>query len=219
LLETIGADHFEHRLIDLSDKPDDFLEKYRLAAGSPVASGMVPLLEHQEQLVIESDVVAKYVAQNVGENDGMYPATTNPEACQTIDQFLSTWYPIVDKYYDLLCAGSVQSAKKRQEIFADSLSVLESQLLDDGFLLGDTFSLAECICAPWVQRFFVTLPYFRGIDFQEQILSPYPNVARWMAAVSSRPSVLESKCDEEEMLNAARRYYVSFVSPDAPGRL
>jgi glutathione S-transferase len=218
-LETIGADHFEHRLIDLSDKPNDFLEKYRLAAGSPVASGMVPLLEHQEQLVIESDVVAKYVAQNVGEKDDMYPATTNPEACQAIDQFLSTWYPVVDKYYDLLCAGSVQSAKKRQEIFADSLSVLESQLLDDGFLLGDTFSLAECICAPWVQRFFVTLPYFRGIDFQEQILSLYPNVARWMAAVSSRPSVLESKCDEEEMLNAARRYYVSFVSPDAPGRL
>jgi glutathione S-transferase len=218
LLETIGADHFEHRLIDLSDKPDDFLEKYRLAAGSPVASGMVPLLEHQEQLVIESDIVAKYVAQNVGENDDMYPATTNPKACQTIDQFLSTWYPIVDKYYHLLGARSVKSAKKSQEIFADSLSVLEPQL-GDQFLLGDTFSLAECICAPWVQRFFVTLPYFRGVDFQEQILSPYPNVARWMATVSSRPSVLESKCDEEEMLNAARRYYVSFVSPGAPGRL
>merc|ERR1711939_1275348 len=38
------------------------------------------------------------------------------------------------------------------------------------FLLGDDFSFAECICAPWVQRFFVTLPYFRGIDFDHRII-------------------------------------------------
>ena len=217
----MGADHFEHRLIDLSDKPDDFVQTYRMAAENPVASGMVPLLEHGDHLVIESDVVAKYVSQFVGEDDYMYPASTNLIACKTIDNFLSTWYPVVDKYYDVLCAGSVESASKREKHFAQSLSSLESQLSsgkkNGDFLLGDTFSLAECICAPWVQRFFVTLPYFRGMDFQTTVLSPYPNLAKWMAAVSSRPSVVASKCDEEEMKNAALRYYVSFVSPGASG--
>lgn len=215
----MGADHFEHRIIDLSDKPDDFVETYRMAAENPVASGMVPLLEHGDHLVVESDVVAKYIAQYVGKDDAMYPASTNLKACESIDNFLSTWYPVVDKYYDVLCAGSVESAAKRETIFAQSLSSLESQLSDKrngDFLLGGTFSLGECICAPWVQRFFVTLPYFRGMDFNK-VLLPYPKLAKWMSAVSAQPSVVASKCDEQEMKNAALRYYVSFTSPGAPG--
>ena len=53
---------FKHVLIDLSNKPTEFLDKYQLASGN--RRGLVPLLEHDDNLVIESDVVAKYVAQN-----------------------------------------------------------------------------------------------------------------------------------------------------------
>mmetsp|Transcript_31991 Transcript_31991/g.52828 ORF Transcript_31991/g.52828 Transcript_31991/m.52828 type:complete len:118 (+) Transcript_31991:426-779(+) len=78
------------------------------------------------------------------------------------------------------------------------------------------FSVAECIAAPWVQRIFVTLPYYRSMDFSGDILMAYPKVERWMEAVRNKPSVIASMCPEDEMKAAAERYYVSFVTKGAP---
>ena len=213
MLETVGADGFEHKIIDLGNKPDDFLDKYRLATGN--SRGMVPLLEDGETLVVESDVVAKYVAENFG-GAALYPS----DAVDQIEDFLDNWHSIVDKYYDVLSATSQKSATDKEKIFTKSFSALEAQFLEGGagdFLLGDNFSVVECICGPWIQRFFVTLPYYRSLDLEKTVLPSYPSVERWMQAVRRRPSVMESKCDEQEMLAAAERYYVSFVSPGAPG--
>mmetsp|Transcript_26595 Transcript_26595/g.37455 ORF Transcript_26595/g.37455 Transcript_26595/m.37455 type:complete len:151 (+) Transcript_26595:389-841(+) len=150
----------------------------------------------------------------------MYPAQ-DAESRLRIDNFLKCWDSVVDSYYTYLCASSESSAKSGQEEFSESLVKLEEQLSGDGhFCLGKTFSIAECIAAPWVQRFFVTLPYFRGVDFSQDVLpARCKKVARWMSAVRERPSVIASACPEDEMLEAAKKYYVSFVSPGAPGVL
>ena len=79
------------------------------------------------------------------------------------------------------------------------------------------FSFAECVAAPWVQRFFVTLPYFRGIDFEGDILRAFDALPGWMRAVRDRASCRESICPEGEMIDAAKRYYVSYLSPGATG--
>jgi len=180
--------------------------------------------------VIESDVVAKYIAEQVHRgnfNDSMYPSRSNCDACQTIDNFLEVWMDVVDHYYDVLTVPPSVGEKgvaKTMNIFESSLSVLEEVLsqntapVESGggdFLLGDMFSLAECIAAPWVQRFYVTLPYFRSVDFQNTML-PFGRTTKWMEAVCRRKSVVESKCPEEEMIAAARKYYVSYVTPGAP---
>jgi len=86
------------------------------------------------------------------------------------------------------------------------------------YLLGEHFSLAECISAPWIQRFFVTLPYFRDIDFVHE-LQRTGRLSDWMKSVCARPSVIESKCPDSEMIAAAKRYYVSFITPGAKGTL
>ena len=74
------------------------------------------------------------------------------------------------------------------------------------------------MAAPWVQRFFVTLPYFRGIDFDD-VLRAFDALPGWTRAVRDRASCRESICPEGEMLDAAKRYYVSYLSPGATGRL
>lgn len=184
---------------------------------------------------MESDVVAKYVAQNVGtageeDYDVMYPVA-DAEIRGRIDHFLEIWYPVVDSYYSFLCATSESSVNSALEKFRTSLKLLEIELPDvesssstteDGgyFFLGDAFSVAECIAAPWIQRFYVTLPYFRGVGFKENVLpSECTKVGRWANSVRARPSVAISACPKDEMLAAARRYYVSYVSPGAPGKL
>lgn len=212
----------------MSNKPSTFLSKYKQASGG-YGSGLVPLLEHGEKLVIESDVVAKYIAQNIphanGKKDYLYP-DSDIQACHLIDSFLSKWYLATDRYYDLLCARSMNEVKTTKLDFFNALKSLEdilnNEMIDEyqggPFLLGKHFSLAECISAPWVQRFFVTLPYFRDIDVDSELKS-MNRLSTWMNATRERPSVVASKCPTDEMIAAAKRYYVSFITPGAKGRL
>uniref|UniRef100_A0A7R9ZG78 GST C-terminal domain-containing protein n=1 Tax=Pseudictyota dubia TaxID=2749911 RepID=A0A7R9ZG78_9STRA len=118
-------------------------------------------------------------------------------------------------------------ARNTMNILESSLGALEDALnqiteVSEGgsgdFLLGDSFSLAECIAAPWVQRLFVTLPYFRSVDFRKTVL-PYKRTKKWMDAVRARSSVTVTKCPEDEIVAAARRYYVSYISPGSPGAM
>jgi len=225
---------FEHKIIDLSAKPDEFVSKYREAAGGAGGSAKVPLLVHGDNVVIESEIVAKYVAEHVHRdgkfNDDLYPSSSNPADCKRIDEFLEVWEDVVDSYYNVLTVppsmGEV-GARNTMNILESSLGALEDALnqiteVSEGgsgdFLLGDSFSLAECIAAPWVQRLFVTLPYFRSVDFRKTVL-PYKRTKKWMDAVRARSSVTVTKCPEDEIVAAARRYYVSYISPGSPGAM
>ena len=130
---------------------------------------MVPLLEHGQELVIESTVVARYIAQYVGGPE-LYPRT--PDDLERIERFLARWDDVETTYYDLLRASSDAQVEERRALFVDRLAAVDELLDRAPFLLGDDFSFAECVAAPWVQRFFVTLPYFRGIDFDAFALRP-----------------------------------------------
>lgn len=213
---------FQHNTIDLNDKPSEFVSKYREASGG-YGSGLVPLLEHNDNLVIESDVVAKYVAQNIDGVDGkgsdLYPATSENDDVELMESFMSQWQEVTDTYYDLLRATSEQECKKGKDIFVKRLSGIDDLLQHKtgDFLVGEHFSYAECIAAPWIQRFYVTLPYFRGIHFESDILSKFKFMSTWMEAVCNRPSCLASICPESEMIAACKKYYVSYVSPGATG--
>jgi len=216
---------FEHKLIDLSNKPHDFLEKYQDASGRAYGAGLVPLLEHDGNLVIESDVVAKYVSQHIegvnGRGQDMYP-TNNEADEELIKLFVNSWEQVTDTYYSVLTATSEKEVKTHKTSFIQSLGVINNLLKQrngGAFLIGSTFSYAECISAPWIQRFYVTLPYFRGIDFEEDLLNSFDLLPIWMGEVCDRPSCVESKCPEQEMIAACKRYYVSFVSPGAKGSL
>ena len=219
---------FEHKLIDLSNKPDDFLDKYQLATGN--RRGLVPLLEFgEDDLVVESDVVAKYVAQNIqgvgGKGDELYPKTKEDE--KLIDSFLSKWSRVTDTYYSVLTATSQKQVDQNIQSFLSSLKTIDDIFKnqqrsdDENFLLGGTFTYAECISAPWIQRFYVTMPYFRGIDFEKDLLlnNNFECLSNGMGAVCQRQSCIDSKCPEDEMIAACKRYYVSYLSPGASGSL
>jgi glutathione S-transferase len=175
------------------------------------------LLEHGDALITESEEVTKYVAEHVATSDDMYPKDH-----KRIDRFLNVWNSVTSTYYNYLTASGERSTRTNRIAFTASLKHLEPILSehDGDFVLGNTFSVAECMAAPWIQRFYVTLPYFRGIHIIEDIIpKECEEVAKWMEVVRKRPSVQVTACADDEMLNAARKYYVSYVSPGAPGTL
>lgn len=86
------------------------------------------------------------------------------------------------------------------------------------FLLGSSFSLAECVAAPCVERMLAMLPYWRGFDVLDLCRQrSLTRTAAWMKAVAARPSVMATTAGHAEMARAARQYYVNHVSPGAPG--
>jgi len=85
-------------------------------------------------------------------------------------------------------------------------------------LLGERFSLAEAVAAPWVERMLCMLPFWRGIDPLHLCESHgLQRTSAWMQCVAARPSVQLTSAGKAEMVRAARRYYVDYASPGTPG--
>ena len=243
---------FQHRLIELHNKPDELVCKYEQAAHS-YGSAKVPLLEHNGRYIVESTNVVEYIYQNVPRqcnhnNPNRYESNdqraTHP-CNEDRRQFLRAWDNVVDAYYNILtCCSEKDVEQSAVPSFQQTLSELEDLLppaevdskQNRWACEEEEFGIVECIAAPWVQRFLVTLPYYRNIHLQDvndmqsskissdgeqgQVensitVAVPPNTAQWMKTVAQHPTVVATECPHDEMLAAAERYYVSWYSPDS----
>ena len=174
---------FEYKIIDLSNKPQEFLDKYEIAWGGRGASAKVPLLEYGDTLVVESSDVAKFTAQNIGNNTDMYPF----EDAEFIDQFIDAFDLTIQDYYSFLTAMSDTEVEAAKDPLRESLNTLEEFFSsDDGpFVLGDKFSVAESFAAPWVHRFFDCFTSFSKYHCQRNcVVSKSPTVVGYSIGTS-----------------------------------
>lgn len=212
---------FTHEIIDLSDKPSEFLR----LSGAAGNGAKVPLLEMGEQVVGESlDIV-----RLLGKDTSLLPAQGESH----IEPVIELWVGQVEPaYYALLRASSEPEAQRLRLPLLQALSDLENRLLmrqgfggpDDtatfGPFLCDDFSLAEVVAAPWVERMLQMMPLWRAVDFPYLLQqNGLERTRTWMQAIAARPSVTASSAGADEMERASRRYYVKHVSPGAPGVL
>lgn len=206
---------FEHKIIDLQNKPADFLDRYAAAVrGDTSARARVPLLEYGDCLVVESEDVIKFIGKTIGPNDSMYP-TSDLDARSRVDRFLPAFENAIRGYNQYLTAESESQAEAGKRTFCESLLNLENEI-EGPFCLGETFSVAECYAAPWVHRFAITIPFFRGVEMNSMIRCD-SKVAAWMDAVLRRPSVQATSCSKDDLVKSTRRFFVKYVTPGAPG--
>jgi glutathione S-transferase len=80
---------------------------------------------------------------------------------------------------------SAESIRRQEEKIARSLKYIEDHLRSGPWLVSDRFSLADLVMA-------VALEY---IDFRypHDWRSRYPRLAPWLAAISARPSLIETR--------------------------
>jgi glutathione S-transferase len=199
---------FEHKLIDLANKPAEFETKYATVSDE---RSKVPLLEHNGKIIIESEVVAKYVAVNiVGKNDIDLLGDDSE-----VEGFLKVWQPVQLAFTNTLRAKNDDEVKVAIDSFFQSIEELENYLDPTTVFVCKSFSLAECLVAPWVHRMFLTLEHFRNIKLGN-MLTPYPRTALWMTAVRDRPSVQASAIPMDKLLPSYRKFFVTYVTPGAP---
>eukprot|EP00929_Paragymnodinium_shiwhaense_P100937 TRINITY_DN63641_c0_g1_i1.p1 TRINITY_DN63641_c0_g1~~TRINITY_DN63641_c0_g1_i1.p1 ORF type:complete len:153 (-),score=17.80 TRINITY_DN63641_c0_g1_i1:229-687(-) len=83
------------------------------------------------------------------------------------------------------------------------------------FLLGESFSVAECLAAPLLIRGERYLRVFRGIDMMQLARQlGLPRLHEWMEAVLDRPSLLSTSVDEQTMVTNVRKQHPEWFNCD-----
>lgn len=231
-LEEIGSP-YETVLIDLQNKPDDFLNLYSRANPIPNARAKVPVLEvvsedesERNVVITESLVVADYVAESFPDA-GLIPATSEGRA--TMRLFSELCGSSSFSYWNILRArGDDEKFQSAVEEFKQALINTNTFLEKKGdpqgpFLFGEQFTLAECNAAPFVQRACNILPAFtsgeEGGTSASSVVDPIKiceeqgllRLKKWIIATLARPSVKSVEIKEEDMIQSVSKMLQRFA--------
>lgn len=192
----------EKKVVDLQDKPEDFVALYRTAISDPNGRGVVPMLECNDgsTVLAESMVVLDYL-------DDIHPTSLTPEQRARARLFAALFPGRLSSFGILKCdPGSSEEAAAIEKLRAD-LKAMNNFLTETGpgpFLFGDEFSYAEAAAAPFAQRLIHVLPGVRPeLDPKAWMADDgLGRLADWMEAVCERESCVESLPPPAELVES-----------------
>ncbi len=186
---------YEHREVDLKNKPDWF------EAASPYSK--VPVLIHGDVRVYESAIINEYLNEAFPEPP-MMPATPAGRAQARI------WIDydnvkFVPAFYKVLLAKDESRRQELADTLVESLRFMETQALakrnGGPYWLGDSCSLVDIALYPHFERLCV-LEFYRDISIPDECGA----LREWMAAMAERPCVQLSAHDAEYHIKAYTGY-------------
>jgi glutathione S-transferase len=226
-LEECGIP-YEKIMVDLQNKPQHFVEMYQRANQLPDARAKVPLLhvvnddgDEDDFVLCESLVVSEYVAEVYGKNSLL---ASSPEDRARVRLFTElcgssfSYFPLLRAHTD---DGGAPAALL--ESFKEGLIGVDALLRgskDGPFLLGNSFSLAECNAAPFLQRCCAILPEFTRVDpLQLCDELGLDRLKVWIEAVLMRPSVVTTGVSMGDMRESTTRMLDRFAAMEKDGGL
>lgn len=218
---------FEHKIVDLQNKPEDFVALYASLHPDPTARAKVPILEHCTDLspsssssspynvqLIESSVCAEYIAEAFPNSQGSPLLPSLPRDKAAMRLLGEMWTASgMGNYFALLLAG--QAGKEGEEAHAVELEKMRKgmKLMDaflrqygcdvkeSPFLLKSGFCLGEVCLAPFVQRLLIVVPHWAGVDLLEMAeKGGWGRLRVWMEAMAGRESTVKSGGTKEETI-------------------
>ena len=187
---------FEVTYIDLTDKPDWFLEI------SP--HGKVPVLKVDDEILFESNAIAEFLDEQVPPQ--LHPADPFKRARNR------AWTDFVPDFSKAINAiGYAKTREAMEEGVANApkaLSRLERALAtergnDGPYFNGPDLCLVDAAYAPFFQRFQIVEQWLAT-----GLLESYPLVSAWADALAASPAVANSVPDvfyDEFVANLKRR--------------
>ena len=187
--------------MDLQDKPQNFTALYAAACADASMRAKVPILEVGDgDVLIESGVIVEYLEDLAPTSSLSVSDRAKARLFATLAQPALSVIPLLKAD-----AGSDEEADAVVEL-RQKLQALDDYLVQHGdsagpFLLGETFSLAECTLAPFAQRFAAVLPGLRpAIDpYALMTDSGLDRLSVWMKAVTTRESCVSTLPPAEEL--------------------
>ena len=191
----------DRRLVDLQNKPADFVAVYERACADTSSRAKVPILEVGECALVESLLICDYL-------EDLAPRPNEDPLERALARLWASRFSECLPYVAVLKAdeGSEEEAAAMEKL-KDGMRALDRFLRDhgrhDGPYLLDDFSLAESCTSPFAQRFVVCMPGLRpalGDPFAMLEAEGCDRLAQWMRAVSQRPSCVQSLPPDEELV-------------------
>ncbi len=175
---------FERRYVDLSEKPDWFLEL------SPL--GKVPLLQvtpsgeagtpspGTSAIIFESAVILEYLEET--QPHPLHPAEPLERARhRSWIEFGSAVLNAIARFYNARTHDALQAEAR---VLSALFGRIEAELAGGPWFAGDSFSLVDAVYGP-VFRYFDVFDSLE--DFE--IMTDKPKLAQWRKALASRPSI------------------------------
>lgn len=190
------------RVVDLQDKPDDFVALYRTAMSDPNGRGVVPMLECNDgsTVLAESMVLLDYL-------DDIQPPSLTPEQRARARLFATIFPGRLGSFGILKCDPDSSDESAAVEKLRADLKAMDQFLAETGpgpFLFGTDFSYAEAAAAPFAQRLIHVLPGIRPkLDPKVWMADDgLLRLATWMEAVCERESCVESLPPPAELVES-----------------
>lgn len=185
-----------------------FKEAYANAFGrDPNADGKVPIIIHGDKTITESDLISWYLAETFPTGTQLIPTDTFQRLkmrrfIQEVPGKLIAAFYSTRNYHLKTEEEKIQVVNK----ILENLRIVEREI-EGPYVLGDTFSLADILLYPWLERWCVNENLF-GIKFPEELTK----LKTFISAVQSRPSVKKalSEVSEEFYTNG----YLSYLKPE-----
>jgi GST-like protein len=131
----------------------------------------------------ESGAILLYLAEKTGKLLPKDPAEKY-DAYQWLMTQMSTVGPMYGQMVHFIRfapAGNDYSKSRYTTQVRRVTEVVEHRLASHAYLAGGEYSVADVATHPWLRN----IPGFFGADG----MKPYPNIARWVAAIDERPAV------------------------------
>jgi glutathione S-transferase len=152
-----------------------------------VPSGMLPAIELDGRIITESDDILKALEKVFGPLEkGMEDPAVIPlrRLERTLFRAWCEWlcYP----------ASSARQEQRNREQFKGVVATVENALgATAGSYFLETFSTADVIFTPYVERMNASLYYYKGYSMREESVA----MAAWFAAMESRPTYRGTQSD------------------------
>lgn len=163
---------FEKKLIDLSNKPDWFLEI------SP--TGKVPVLQTTDGVIFESSVIVEYIEEIT--NRPLHPASPFERAQHRA--WMEFGSGVLSDISGLYSALDKDTFEQKAATLRNKFETLEVKLEEAPYFAGETFSLVDAVFGP-IFRYFDAFEHLANISLLEDL----PKIDIWRKALSERPSV------------------------------
>lgn len=211
------------QFVDLANKPKEFCDIYSQISPDASASAKVPIFEDADGFkLIESAVIVQYLDDKFPTSGNLLiPQLASEKAiCRLfIDCFEKTMSPLSISM--LKASGDSVAIEKLQQTIPVALKTMNKYLECNGhesgpFILGDRFSFAEVMVAPFIQRLLPVASSFCSINMMEECdKAGCSQLKQWMEAVLARESVSSSKIADEKLIESYTKMKERFQQPVA----
>ena len=193
---------FETIYVDLSNKPDWFLEQ------SPLSK--TPLLKVGDEVLFESAVICEYLEETLPHP--LHPSDPLQRARHR--GWMEFGSATLNKIWGLETAKEEAVAQDKAAEVGSKLAWIERHIDENGpYFAGEKFSMVDVVFGP-VFRYFDVFDKLH--DFG--IFEPVPKVRAWRQALAERPSIMNAVTqDYEERLHLFLKRKDAFLYRFVPG--